>query len=73
MARLFSTAYQICYVYHTDTGDPHIHFCVLTTSYQPEHLPLDEIMFKGYFSKMKAHVENEFQITLGSIWKEAYA
>lgn len=40
IAKLFQKEYQICYSYHTDTGHPHFHYVVSTTSYLAGNPPL---------------------------------
>lgn len=40
IAKLFSAEYQVCYAYHTDTGHPHFHYVVSTTSYLIGNSPL---------------------------------
>lgn len=70
MAKLFSTAYPVCYVYHEDTGHPHVHFAVWTASYLPGHPPLGEERFSGYLSQMQALASNDFNTTIMVIRKE---
>ena len=73
IAKLFSTAYPVCYVYHEDTGHPHVHFAVLTASYRPGHPPLEEEILSGYISQMQALAYKDFHTTIMVVEKESRA
>lgn len=53
IAKLFRMEYQICYSYHTNTGHPHFHYVVSTTSYIPGNPPLERNRMSQYESQIQ--------------------
>lgn len=58
IAKVFAYEYPVCYAYHTKnktTGNAHSHFhyIISTSSYIPEHPPLDESKMQAYFNHMQ--------------------